>query len=148
MSTSYADGRTLTLQTILPVFEGERYIEPSSRYVDMPRFKLHPDSTPCPSHLLPAGSNPEVSPDTVESTLVTVIPREDFINLAIVSLDDVPSLPIDTSDNSNDPSSSVALPDPSPYLTFVRNQAPVLPLPERPHISPRKKRNLTRNLLL
>ena len=84
-------------------------------------LQLHPNLTACLSPLLPAGSDAEMSPDTIESSMVTVGPREDFINSAIDSLDDVPYLPKDASDVPLEPSSYVELPDPSPYLTFVRD---------------------------
>ena len=87
----------------------------------MQLFQLHPDSPPFPSPMLPTGSNPEVSPDTVESSLVTVIPHEDFLNSAMDSLDDVPSLPIDPSEFSRPTPSSIDLPDPPSYLTYVRD---------------------------
>ena len=104
-------------------------------------FELHQDLPPCPSPLLPVGSDQEVSPDTIESSLVTVILREEFIDSGFDSLEDVPSLPIGASEVSFEPSSSIDLPDPSPYFTYVKlDPAPVLPMPERPHISPRKKR--------
>ena len=71
---------------------------------------------------MPAGPNPEMSSNTIESSLVTKIPREEFLTSTIDSLDNVPSLPIDTSELSSHLSSSAALPDPSPYLTYVHDQ--------------------------
>ena len=111
-------------------------------------FQFREDPPPSPSSLLPNGSNPEVSTETIDSSLVTVIHRDDIPISNIDYLDDVSSLPHDAPDFLSEPSSSMALPDPSPFLTFVRQPSPVLPLPERPQISPRKKRLQTKNLLL
>ena len=74
---------------------GEISLETSSGYVNMCSFQFREDPPPSPSSLLPAGSNPEMSPNTIDSSLVTVINREDLPNSNIDSLDDVSSLPHD-----------------------------------------------------
>ena len=102
-------------------------------------FQFLEDPPPSPSSLLPTGSNPEVSPETIDSSLVTVINRDEIPISNIDSLDDVSSLSHDTPDFLSTLSSSTVLPDPSPFLTYVRQSSPVLPLPERPQISPEKK---------
>ena len=145
MATSYADGRTLTSQPILHVaydlttplppayhvrtIVGERSLETSSGYVNMRAFQFWEDPPPSPSSLLPAGSNPEMSPDTIDSSLVTVINREELPNSNIDSLDNVSSLPHDAPEFLSETSSSIVLPDPSPFLTYVSQPSPVLPLP-------------------
>ena len=156
LATSYADGRTLTSQpkpcrcskhimtpsppayhvrTVL----GERSLETSSGYVNMCVFQFRENSPLSPSSLLPARANHEVSPETINSSLVTVLNKNDQVLSNIDSLDDVSSIPQDPPDSSTDLSSSMVLPDPSPSLTYVRQPSPVLPLPNRPQISPRKK---------
>ena len=155
MATGYADNRTLTSQPHImtpspPAYHvwtviGERSLETSSGNVNMCVFQLREDPPPSPSPLLPTGSNPEVSPKTIDSSLVTVINKDEIPTSNIDSLDDVSSLPHDARDFLSETSSSVVLPDPSPFLTYVRQP---LPLPERPQVSPRKKRLQTKNILL
>ena len=107
-------------------------------------LQFRENSPPSPSSLLPARANHEVSPETVDSSLVTVIDKHDQILSAIDSLDDVSSIPQDPPDSSDNLSSSMVLPDPSPFLTYVRQPSPSLPLPDQPQISPRKKRLQTK----
>ena len=46
------------------------------------------------------------------------------------------------------PPPTTTMPHPSPFLTYVQQESPVLSLPERPQILARKKRMQTRNQLL
>ena len=135
MATSYADGRMLTSQPILPAAAASTLQHPrhlltmfglssesdlsktSSGYANMCAFQFQEDLPPSPSSLLPAGANTEASPDTIDSSLVIVINKEDFPNSNIDSLDDVSSLPYDVSEFLSDTSSTIVLPDPSPFLT-------------------------------
>ena len=99
---------------------GEQSLEASSGCVNMCAFECREHSPPHPSPLLPAGSDTNVSPETVESSMVTIGPREDFLPSTIESLDDVPSLPNDTPYFSLEPSSSVDLPDVIIFFSSAR----------------------------
>ena len=90
------------------------------------RVPVQEDSPPDPTTVLPIGSDTEMSPNTIDSSLVTVIPREDFLPSNIDSLDDVSSLPHDAPEVSSEPSSSLVLPDPSPFLKYVKQDSLVL----------------------
>ena len=111
-------------------------------------FQFRENPPPSLSSLLPNGTNHEMSPETINSSLVTMIHKDELALSTIDSLDDVSSLPHDAPDSFTEPSSSMVLPDPSPFLTYVRQPSPVLPFPYRPQISPRKKRLQTKKLLL
>ena len=100
------------------IYENKHSIKPTSGYLDMHSFQLLPSPTPWPSPVLPAGADSYLSKNTVESSLVTVVPREAFVPSTLDSLDNVSSIPVDDSCLSSAITSLDILPEPSPFLAY------------------------------